>query len=155
MAYTVDKLTGQRSLIHPQGSQLNADGSVTHPSGSVALTDGSLKHPDGGMTKPDGLYVAANGDTFDERTGVYTFADGLRVQAVKNSSDQWTFPDVKAPIESKDDAVAPPESSASKLHTYENSDTFDHDTGVFTYFQGASVQYVRNSGGEWEYPDSK
>jgi len=26
---------------------------------------------------------------------------------------------------------------------------------VFTYLQGASVQYVRNSRGEWESPDSK
>ena len=153
VAYTVDQLTGQRSVIHPQGSQQNADGSVTHPNGSVALTDGSVKHPDGGMTKPDGLYVAANGDTFDERTGVYTFADGVRVQAVKNSSGQWEFPDVKAPEAGKDDA--PPESSATELYTYENGDTFDHNSGVFTYFEGASVQYVKNSGGEWEAPDSK
>lgn len=153
VAYTVDQLTGQRSVIHPQGSQQNADGSITHPDGSVVLTDGSVKHPDGGTTKPDGLYVAASGDTFDERTGVYTFADGVRVQALKNISGQWEFPDLKAPEAGKDDA--PPESPAREVYTYENGDTFDHDTGVFTYLQGTSVQYVRNSSGEWVAPDSK
>ena len=84
---------------------------------------------------------------------VFTFADGVSVQAVNNSSGQWEFPDLKAPEAGKDDA--PPESSARELYTYENGDTFDHDTGVFTYLQGTSVQYVRNSSGEWVAPDSK
>jgi hypothetical protein len=153
VAYTVNKLTGERSLVHPQGSQPNANGSVSYPDGSVALTDGSVKHPDGGVTKPDGLYVYANGNTFNNTTGVFTFADGVSVQAVKNSSGQWEFPDLRATEAGKDDA--PPESSARELYTYENGDTFDHDTGVFTYLQGTSVQYVRNSSGEWVAPDSK
>ncbi|KQB52301.1 hypothetical protein AQS70_14815 [Pseudomonas endophytica] len=163
VAYTVNELTGQRSPIHPQGSQLNADGTVTYPDGSVALTDGSVKHPDGSVTKPDGLRVYANGDTFNDTTGVYTFADGVISQAVKNSSGVWEYPDAKNPGESKGDAVAPPESSAKEpdasttlsdpLHTYGDGDTFNKVTGVFTYKHGATVQYVRDSNGEWMLPD--
>ena len=164
VAYTLSKLTGERSLVHPQGSQPNANGSVSYPDGSVALSDGSVKHPDGGVTKPDGLYVYANGNTFKSTTGVYTFADGVSVQAEKDSRGEWIFPEANKSGGSKDADVAPPESSTKQLaasttlsnglYTYENGDTFDNSTGVYTFTNGASVQYVRNSSGEWVEPDS-
>lgn len=91
VGYTLNALTGKKTLNHPAGSQTNPDGTVTYPNGSVAHPDNSITHADGSKTEPDGQVVTyPSGEKFNQRTGVLTFPDGTSVQGVKEGGE-WVF----------------------------------------------------------------
>ena len=164
----VDQVTGKRTVKHPEGSQQNADGSVTHPDGTTVMPDGSVKHPDGSTTRADGLWVSKSGDTLDNATGIYTFSTGESVQGVKNSSGEWTFPDGKGSQgdekgsggsdtlpEGAHKNVDGSTTTADGITKYLNGDSFNDNTGLFTYADGTVVQAVKDADGTWGYPDVK
>ena len=164
----VDQVTGKRTVKHPEGSQQNADGSVTHPDGTTVMPDGSVKHPDGSTTRADGLWVSKSGDTLDNATGIYTFSTGESVQGVKNSSGEWTFPDGKGSQgdekgsggsdtlpEGAHKNVDGSTTTADGITKYLNGDSFNDNTGLFTYADGTVVRAVKDADGTWGYPDVK
>ena len=164
----VDQITGKRTVKHPEGSQQNADGSVTHPDGTTVMPDGSVKHPDGSTTRADGVWVSKTGDTLDNKTGIYTFSTGESVQGVKNSSGEWTFPDGKgAQGDEKGSGGSDtlPEgaqknsdgsiTTADGVTTYENGDSFNDNTGLFTFKDGSTTQGVKGDDGAWGFPEVK
>ncbi|WP_141232174.1 hypothetical protein [Pseudomonas lundensis] len=164
----VDQVTGKRTVKHPEGSQQNADGSVSHPDGTTVMPDGSVKHPDGSTTRADGLWVSKSGDTLDNATGIYTFSTGESVQGVKNSSGEWTFPDGKGSQgdekgsggsdtlpEGAHKNVDGSTTTADGITKYLNGDSFNDNTGLFTYADGTVVQAVKDADGTWGYPDVK
>lgn len=92
VGYTLNALTGEQRLVHPQGSQSNPDGTVTYPNGSVAKPDNTITHKDGSVTEADGKTVTyEDGRVFNLKTGLMTFTDGTTAQGVKQGGD-WVFP---------------------------------------------------------------
>ena len=164
----VDQVTGKRTVKYPEGSQMNADGSHTLPDGSKAMPDGTVNHLDGSTTRPDGVWVSKTGDTLDNKTGIYTFSTGESVQGVKNSSGVWTFPDGKGAQgdekgaggsgtlpegahENEDGSIT----TADGITTYKNGDSFNDNTGLFTFKDGSTTQGVKDADGAWGFPEDK
>ena len=164
----VDQVTGKRTVKYPEGSQMNADGFHTLPDGSKAMPDGTVNHLDGSTTRPDGVWVSKTGDTLDNKTGIYTFSTGESVQGVKNSSGVWTFQDGKGAQgdekgaggsgtlpegahENEDGSIT----TADGITTYKNGDSFNDNTGLFTFKDGSTTQGVKDADGAWGFPEDK
>jgi hypothetical protein len=102
VSVTANALTGLLQFNHPANSVKNADDTVTYPNGSVANdVDGTITNIDGSVTHTNGKTVYLNGDVFDGSSGLFVFADGTTVQALRDEKGEWVFP-------TDDSADAPP-----------------------------------------------
>jgi len=104
----------------------------------------------------------------DNKTGIYTFSTGEYVQGVKNSSGVWTFTDGKGAQgdekgaggsgtlpegahENEDGSIT----TADGITTYKNGDSFNDNTGLFTFKDGSTTQGVKGDDGTWGFPEVK
>jgi hypothetical protein len=90
---TIDAITGEKVLKHPEGSAKSSDGTVKYPDGSIAKPDNTIAHPDGSVSTPDYITTYKDGSSFNRRTGLMTFTDGAQVQGVKDAAGNWEFPE--------------------------------------------------------------
>lgn len=88
---TIDAITGEKVLKHPEGAVTSSDGTIKYPDGSIAKPDNTITHPDGSVSTPDYITTYKDGSTFNRRTGVMTFTDGAQIQGVKGDAGNWEF----------------------------------------------------------------